>query len=392
LSQRTKIVSFDAARRDSSLYSIPPVQTVDDPAFLQSLSNSSNANAGVSGAPRRVAASDFPSRAKSRNRAQSHAAALRSVTAASSVASVPGTSKSTRGVSADASLSDEAFWAEIRGNRASANVSGRTGSRSSARYAFAADAYATPRRGDANAAGSQSGRAVDPKLAERFGGEDDFDNEAANAEVKSSKAKRKKRQRTKERAGKMFAKQFGGDDSQASKEGPRAAVYEGKMGKTGRKMTRLVPADKADAIASRFNPLAWLTAITMSKGKVVALVLAGCFAFACATVYPSAQQYYKSIRDNDRTQAQYAALESRDDSLQDQYARLVSDVGVETIAHRDYGWVKSGEETATVEGLSDSAYAKEEAGSTITANVSINNIAYPETWYSPVLDKIFGVE
>ena len=237
-----------------------------------------------------------------------------------------------------------------------------------------------------------SDRKVDSSLEDRFGGEE-FDNEKANAEVNASKAERKRRKRAKDRAGRMFAEQFGSDDAPLSGEGsPRAAVYEGKMGKSARKAARLVPSGKAVAQGlSSFNLAAFLSSFFLSRRGVIAAVVFVCLVGSFISIYGPAQQYYQSIRDNDRTQAQYAAIEARSDALEAQNDRLTSDAGVETIAHKDYGWVKQGEQTAKVEGLSDSAYAKEEAGSTITANVAVGNIDYPETWYSPILDKFFGV-
>ena len=251
-------------------------------------------------------------------------------------------------------------------------------------------------RGGASAsavsASAGSDRKVDSSLEDRFGGEE-FDNEKANAEVNASKAERKRRKRAKDRAGRMFAEQFGSDDASSSGEGsPRAAVYEGKMGKNARKAARLVPSGKAVAQGlSSFNPAALLSSFFLSRRGVIAAVVFVCLVGSFISIYGPAQQYYQSIRDNDRTQAQYAAIEARSDALEAQNDRLTSDAGVETIAHKDYGWVKQGEQTAKVEGLSDSAYAKEEAGSTITANVAVGNIDYPETWYSPILDKFFGV-
>lgn len=278
------------------------------------------------------------------------------------------------------SLSDEEFWAEMRGDKP---ASSEGSSFSVIRGGASASAVS---------ASVGSDRKVDSSLEDRFGGEE-FDNEKANAEVNASKAERKRRKRAKDRAGRMFAEQFGSDDAPSSGEGsPRAAVYEGKMGKNARKAARLVTSGKAVAQGlSGFNPAALLSSFFLSRRGVIAAVVFVCLAGSFISIYGPAQQYYQSIRDNDRTQAQYAAIEARSDALEAQNDRLTSDAGVETIAHKDYGWVKQGEQTAKVEGLSDSAYAKEEAGSTITANVAVGNIDYPETWYSPILDKFFGV-
>lgn len=273
----------------------------------------------------------------------------------------------------DALLDDDAFWAEIRGDKApGGNAASASFSRS---YEAGADA----------------------RLEERFADFDNFygdmadDSAEEDFSAKEAKSKGKRRKRAKERADKMFTKQFGDDAFAASDDAPRAAVYEGKMGKTTRRAARLVPSGKASSVAAGFNPLGWVSKIAMSSRRLVVVSILACVVFSCVALYAPAQQFYQSLRDNDRAQAQYAALENRADALEAQNATLTSDTGVETIAHKDYGWVKSGEQTAKVEGLSDAAYAKEEVGSSITANVAVNSIGYPETWYSPVLDVIFGV-
>ena len=283
----------------------------------------------------------------------------------------------------DALLDDDAFWAEIRGDRNSG--SGFSGGRASS-ASGAASSFSRSRADKTEA-----------RIEDRFADFDDFYNDMADSpedelSAKQAKSKGKRRKRAKERADKMFTKQFGDDAPDASEGAPRAAVYEGKMGKTTRRAARLVPSGKAASVAAGFNPFGWVAGIVASSRRLVVAAVLVCVVGSCAALYAPAQQFYQSLRDNDRAQAQYAALENRADALEAQNATLTSDVGVETIAHKDYGWVKSGEQTAKVEGLSDSAYAKEEAGSSITANVAINNIDYPETWYSPVLDRIFGVK
>lgn len=379
MSQRSNIVSFDAAKRGSASRSRRASGSSRSEGFYSDFAESldrydaaAKAQSRRRGSASRRSAFAYLDQAKE---PVARSSSRRSPSAGAAV-SRPAQPKSS-GLS---SLSDEEFWAEMRGDEPA----------SSAGSSFSVI------RGGASAsavsASAGSDRKVDSSLEDRFGGEE-FDNEKANAEVNASKAERKRRKRAKDRAGRMFAEQFGSDDAPSSGEGsPRAAVYEGKMGKNARKAARLVPSGKAVAQGlSSFNPAALLSSFFLSRRGVIAAVVFVCLVGSFISIYGPAQQYYQSIRDNDRTQAQYAAIEARSDALEAQNDRLTSDAGVETIAHKDYGWVKQGEQTAKVEGLSDSAYAKEEAGSTITANVAIGNIDYPETWYSPILDKFFGV-
>lgn len=379
MSQRSNIVSFDAAKRGSASRSRRASGDFRSEGFYSDFAESLDRY-------------DAAAKAQSRRRGS---ASRRSAFAYLDQAKEPvARSSSRRSPSAGAavsrpvqpnsaglsSLSDEEFWAEMRGDKPVSSVG---------------SSFSVIRGGASTSAVSASAgsdREVDSSLEDRFGGEE-FDNEKANAEVNASKAERKRRKRAKDRAGRMFAEQFGSDDAPSSGEGsPRAAVYEGKMGKSARKAARLVPSGKAVAQGlSSFNLAAFLSSFFLSRRGVIAAVVFVCLVGSFISIYGPAQQYYQSIRDNDRTQAQYAAIEARSDALEAQNDRLTSDAGVETIAHKDYGWVKQGEQTAKVEGLSDSAYAKEEAGSTITANVAVGNIDYPETWYSPILDKFFGV-
>ena len=60
---------------------------------------------------------------------------------------------------------------------------------------------------------------------------------------------------------------------------------------------------------------------------------------------------------------------------------------IEAYAHEQFGWVKEGEETASVRGLD-----LPEEGSTFRANIVSDSIEAPETWYSTLLDPLFGVE
>lgn len=379
MSQRSNIVSFDAAKRGSASRSrrasgdFRSEDFYSD--FVESLDRydaAAKAQSRRRGSASRRSAFAYLDQAKE---PVARSSSRRSPSAGAAV-SRPAQLKS----SGRSSLSDEEFWAEMRGDKP---ASSEGSSFSVIRGGASASAVS---------ASVGSDRKVDSSLEDRFGGEE-FDNEKANAEVNASKAERKRRKRAKDRAGRMFAEQFGSDDAPSSGEGsPRAAVYEGKMGKNARKAARLVPSGKAVTQGlSGFNPAALLSSFFLSRRGVIAAVVFVCLVGSFISIYGPAQQYYQSIRDNDRTQAQYAAIEARSDALEAQNDRLTSDAGVETIAHKDYGWVKQGEQTAKVEGLSDSAYAKEEAGSTITANVAVGNIDYPETWYSPILDKFFGV-
>ena len=261
----------------------------------------------------------------------------------------------------------------------------------SRRDRFAQQSRAARRSGDARMRDEfvASGRFEDESARE-----DDGERAYASARrSRSSKRELQSKQRLRARAEKMFNKQFGGRDDGAASEGaPRAAVYKGEVGKTQRRAARMIPARGfVGSAAAKFNPFSWFANFSVPAPKLIAATVAICVVASCVTLYGPVQQYYQSVRENDRLQVQYQALENRSATLEAQHQTLTSDAGIETIAHENYGWVKAGEETAWVEGLSYEAYNNKETGIGIAANVDINSIGYPQTWYSPFLDFVFDV-
>ncbi len=201
-----------------------------------------------------------------------------------------------------------------------------------------------------------------------------------------------KRSRAKDKAERAFMKQFGGADKAAgaSAAGPRAAVYKGEMGAKHRQAARMQNEASGRSKAGFGFSLSGLLSLKSSPKFIVSSAVAACLVLSCAFLYPSAQQYYHAVRENDRLQVEYAALEQRNQALDADVASLQTDAGVEARAHQQLGWVKSGEQTASVSGLDldDSS----SSSSNFQANIVSGDIKAPETWYSPFLDAVFGVE
>ena len=118
---------------------------------------------------------------------------------------------------------------------------------------------------------------------------------------------------------------------------------------------------------------------------IAAAVAAFCLVFTVSFLYPSAAQLYHSVRERDQLQAEYAAIEQRNDSIQASVDALSTDGGRGVTAHhREFGWVSKGENAVTVYGLDL------DGDSTFTASIVPGSIPAPETWYSKLLDPIFG--
>ena len=205
----------------------------------------------------------------------------------------------------------------------------------------------------------------------------------------------KKRARSKAKAEKKFNAAYGGDagssapGGQAAKAegaGPRAAVYEGKMGAAHKKSTKMQAKAAGTAIMNAASGITLPKAnfSKLPRGLVRALGSLAIVSLFAMALYGPAQQYYQQMRETDRLQAEYAAVAARNSTLQSTIDSLSSDEGIEDKAHADLGYIKKGESTATVKG------ANIVDNTEFSSNVAPGSVAAPETWYSPVLDVVFG--
>ncbi|MEG0375434.1 MAG: septum formation initiator family protein [Raoultibacter sp.] len=204
-------------------------------------------------------------------------------------------------------------------------------------------------------------------------------------EAKRSKLDKLKRDQAKAKAGKAFTKQFGDTtSSESTSGGTRAALYKGEMGRKHKQSTRMqgnpgktMAAGNKRALIS-FNP--------RSPKFIASMMVAACLILSCVFLYPTAKQFYVTSRQHDQLAAEYDALQQRNAAIQSEVDTLSTDAGIEDRARKEFGWVKEGENAVNVYGLEtygdDSTYNKAVAAGSVEA---------PETWYSPVLDILFGV-
>lgn len=207
------------------------------------------------------------------------------------------------------------------------------------------------------------------------------------AERKPSRIERLKRGAAKNKAGKAFSRQFGGGESDAaSAGGSRAALYKGEMGKKHKQATRMQgnPGRAMGASKKRFSGV---SLNPRSPKFLASLMVAACLALSCVFLYPTAKQYYVAVRQHDQLQAEYEALQQRNATIKSEVDSLSTDAGIEDRARREFGWVKADEHAANVYGLDT-----DEDDSTYNKAITPGSVETPETWYSPVLDAVFGIE
>ncbi len=195
------------------------------------------------------------------------------------------------------------------------------------------------------------------------------------------------RARVKERAGRAYFKQYeAGRASDAAQAGPRAAVYKGEMGATHKRSSRMQdnPATQRvgqSARASRPNRGSFFTRPPFMA--LVASVL--CLAFAVTFLYGPARQLYTDMRERDRLEAEYEAVVQRNEAIGQRVEALQTDAGVEDVARSELGWVREGEYAVSVSGLTPKEQPE------FRGSILSEGIPLPDTWYSGVLDPLFGV-
>ena len=208
-----------------------------------------------------------------------------------------------------------------------------------------------------------------------------------------SKRERRRRERAKSRAEKLFVQQYESDGAASDQQegAPRAALYAAEMGSSHRKSARMQRSSVAPPQTAKINPAGWFSNLNVSARSLkmgtalLCLVLVGLF------LYTPAQQYYQSVREHDKLVAQYAVIEQRNEQLGEQNEALASNAGMEDAVRQRYGYVVGGDETAVVSGLSDYATDPSRDSDGIEANVLASSVKAPEEWYTPYLDAFFGV-
>lgn len=197
------------------------------------------------------------------------------------------------------------------------------------------------------------------------------------------------------KASRAYNKVFGSQDASAP-ETSRAALYEMRMGRTHRRSSRM--QDSADGKGGKsrsftFSPLALLASIASSQRATRVFLCVCGVVFACVMLYGPCASYYTEVRSVQQLQAEYEALQEYNQEMQSQIDYLNTDEGMEEYIRSELGWIRSDEHMMTVEGLSPSAQSQSASDtSSELSTVPTDNVKAPDTWYSGVLDTLFGYQ
>ncbi len=203
----------------------------------------------------------------------------------------------------------------------------------------------------------------------------------------------RRRAQTKERADRQFVRQFGSECATHSSIEPRAAVYTGRIGSSHKRAIRMQEHKKprcassggarvVSSVGAHIVKKISLRKLSIFVGAAMCLVL------ICAFLYTPAQQYYHALRKYDQVAAELAAVQEQNETLEQLVALLETDEGVEELARTELGWVGEDEISVYIQGLTDSSDDEDTAST--TGVIQTGSIEAPTTWYSPLLDMIFG--
>ncbi|MGN0262482.1 MAG: septum formation initiator family protein [Eggerthellaceae bacterium] len=230
--------------------------------------------------------------------------------------------------------------------------------------------------------------------------------QAASRKAKSPSQKRSEKKRAAKGAGDTArgAAEVRGDAENPVAVGKgvrgKASSKKGKASKDARSQKRRTlrkPKSAGDLASLITNGILDLASAAVefvkkphSKAFYRGLVAALAVVVALMFIYPSVRDYYVALRNNAKSEAEYAALQEYYDQLKDEVETLNSDQGVEDAARDEFGMVMPGDVSLNVKDLeSEADFDKDPTDIGITPAGSVEA---PEEWYTPFCDFIFGYD
>ena len=175
---------------------------------------------------------------------------------------------------------------------------------------------------------------------------------------------------------------------------PKAAIYEGSARRAHKNTASFEDARKRPA-PSRYSKATLLDRVLqrlhLSGKKAVAIGVVVCVCAIIIFLYEPTRNYYQGVRMNQAKQIELQALQKSVQHLEANTNEIRGEEGARTLA-RKRGYAAKNETLGQVDGLSDD-YSDEEVNRERALHRGMaRRYTPPDTWYSPVLDVLFGVE
>lgn len=150
-----------------------------------------------------------------------------------------------------------------------------------------------------------------------------------------------------------------------------------------KKIKNISASQSAERLVNAYNKKS-------SAKWIVVCVVIFCIIFSIVFLYQPAKNFYLSIREQDRLQAQLNIIKQTNANLTNDIETLQSDEGIRQKATESLGLVQQGESIGYVNGLNDESANANSASST-SSKLAYKNIKPPKTWYSPFCNFIFNI-
>lgn len=175
---------------------------------------------------------------------------------------------------------------------------------------------------------------------------------------------------------------------------PKAAIYEGSTRRAHKNTASFEDARKRP-MPSRYSKATLLDRVLerlhLSGKKAVVIGVVVCVCAIIIFLYEPTRNYYQGVRMNQAKQIELQALQENLHHLETETSEIRGEEGARTLA-RNRGYAAKNETLGQVDGLSDD-YSDEEVNKKRSLHRNMaRRFTPPDTWYSPVLDVLFGVK
>lgn len=258
------------------------------------------------------------------------------------------------------------------GKSASRNVSRHVDGGSESIRGRSASATGARGRADARTGSSRSSRNGE--------GQRSSHRESVEKTSRFESLRKKHRSRKADRA---FDRTIASRESDQAPQTSRAALYEMRMGPSHKKSSRM----QDEGVGKPFSAKRGFSLPASFFLSRWAIALCG-VVFAVVMLYQPLADYYGEVRQLQQLEAEYSALESHNELLQSQIDYLNTDEGLEDYARSELGWVRPDDNVVVVEGVQADTSSTDSGD--IFRSIPSDTVAAPATWYSGVLDAVFG--
>lgn len=177
------------------------------------------------------------------------------------------------------------------------------------------------------------------------------------------------------------------DSKSKAKKADHKVSYRKPTQTKGKQNSKAVGKDQKLLPKNNKQRLAKVAEGILSGRFLIGAAALACVIVAAVMLIPVFGDYYVTKRANDQLEAEYQALQDRNDKIQNQIDSLETPEGIEDRAREEFGWVREGEHAVNITGLQTS-----DSSTVLPTAVASGSVASQTSWLINLLDAVFGVQ